>query len=473
MKEIPEDDRRKIEKMYYRMRRHQCRYCPVRFNDKMKLMMHEATHTGRSVSGVGREAAGGYTPPNSSPQPHKYNAEDFEEADGQFKCPECPTMWLSIPEAQNHVRKMHTARMHQCKLCPLSYNDKRGLYQHMSRKHPRPSRPPEETDNPFVMSNLGRGRAPMSPADGGSRMAEAPPTPNMKPIQMADGTIKCPLCPKIYNSLGGFYIHKKNHHSQRSPGQAGDVKKKFWCEICGKFYSSYTSLYIHRKNLHPTESPRPGITQSPLMSGYKPIAPRPPPPSATIVNVGGGGINLHQCLKCDAKFSSLKMLALHIEDVHQGAAAAGEESGGGRLVDCPYCNSAYPGRTKLNVHIKKTHPGQQLVGGDDGGSPLKAYPSTANGQTVSGASAGVGSGGVFDADAFTKKIKYQEKRFKCNQCGKGYVDRARLKLHIEHRHTKHDDPLFDVEPNTDIVVRSSRSPEGYEVFKVRLSIYLL
>ena len=487
MNEISEEDRRKIEKMYYRMRRYTCQYCPIRFNDKMKLAMHEGVHLqskkpvmcpycdktysrrdklrehiDRSHEGLPMPDPSPKKPemfghpyadsasPAASPRRPKYSAEEFEEADGQYKCPECPTMWSDIPEAQKHVEKVHTSRPARCKICFMSYNDKRGLYQHMSRKHPKnPER--SQIANPFVMSNLNQTPGAYSSPDGD----DAEPTPNLQPIKMADGTIRCPLCPKTYTSLGGFYIHKKNHHS-RSASHTPDNKKKFWCEVCGKYYSSYTSLYIHRKNLHPMESPKPSSTNGPiLMTRHQPIAPKP---SALVVNVGSG--STHACLKCDGKFSSLKLLALHIEDFHQGTQSSGEDGVSPKLVDCPYCNSAYPRKDKLNVHIKNTHPGQPLVG-EDKSSPVKILPRPSeNGDSNS-------SNALLD-DSFTRKMKYKEKCFKCTHCGKGYVDAIRLKQHIDHRHTKHNDPFRDVEPNSDIVVRNSSSRLGYDVCKVLL-----
>ena len=143
-------------------------------------------------------------------------------------------------------------------------------------------------------------------------------------------------------------------------------------------------------------------------------------------------------------------------------------------MDCPYCISAYPRRDKLNVHIKKTHPGKPLVRSDT--SPVKILPrpsATADFDSDSFADSpdtSSSSAAMMMDDSLTVKTKYREKCYKCPHCGKGYVNMARLKNHIEVRHDKANDPFAGLGPNTDIVVRNNRCRTGYDIHKV-LCIY--
>ena len=280
---VSDEDRKLIEKMFYRMRRHGCQYCPVRFNSRIKLNMHENACMHRkskrpmNKSSPSEAEIVGYIPTSRSlaNMPFRVGGEG-----------EKPVV---------------------CQLCPMSYNDKKGLYQHMFRKHPKtPMGTP--IANPFVMSGLNK--APKG--YGGD--AEDQPTgrrkSSMAPIKLANGLIQCPLCPRTYSSQGGYWIHKKNHHSETSSpaNSVSDAKKKFWCDVCGKYYSSYTSLYIHRKNLHPSEPRRSGTSTPPVGSGGGKGG-RP-----MVVNLGDG---MHTCLMCQSPFTSLQKLAQHIESVHQ------------------------------------------------------------------------------------------------------------------------------------------------------------
>jgi len=322
--DLCEEDRRLIERMYYRMRKYACKFCPARFNDKMKFAMHEAVHAqskkpvmcpyceksysrrdklrehiGRSHLGMPmpepiprrNEIVGLISRDMESPEPirTKYTIDDYVMVEGRFKCPECSTLFLSFSGVELHVREEHTEKGFKCQICLMAYIDKKGLYQHMFRKHPKqPMGMPIE--NPFVMSSLNKAPTYSSP--------ETPEKDsNIQPIRLADGTLKCPLCPKTYSSQGGFWIHKKNHHGPGAVTSAGpnsqpfsDLKKKFWCEVCGKYYSSYTSLYIHRKNLHPMESPRPGATFPRVITDNVPMV-IPPKSTPLVVNVGGGSMH--------------------------------------------------------------------------------------------------------------------------------------------------------------------------------------
>ena len=279
---VSDEDRKLIEKMFYRMRRHGCQYCPVRFNSRIKLNMHEAVH---------RKST---RPMNNKSSPREAEIVGY-----------IPTS-RSLANMPFRVGGEGEKAV-VCQLCPMSYNDKKGLYQHMFRKHPKtPMGTP--IANPFVMSGLNK--APQGYGDDAEEQPVGRRKSAMAPIKLANGLIQCPLCPRTYSSQGGYWIHKKNHHSETSSpaNRVTDAKKKFWCDVCGKYYSSYTSLYIHRKNLHPSEPRRSG-TSTPPVGGGGGKGGRP-----MVVNLGDG---MHTCLMCKSPFTSLQKLAQHIESVHQ------------------------------------------------------------------------------------------------------------------------------------------------------------
>ena len=426
-----------------------CPYCEKSYARPDKLKDHCATaHPDRPVPKV----------PNVVPEQQPKARErvpkaerpvtdrDFRVIDGEYKCPKCPRMYKTLVQARTHHTVIHSKNV-RCEYCPAKYNDRKGLYQHMFRKHPNQPMPKDQViANPFVMSSLSH-----PPADPTEDPLALPANPSpaasngldvLQPLKLPDGSIRCPLCPKTYTSAGGFWIHKRNCHPQwfnvtsksaaRSPApraaeQPQPSNQKFRCDLCGKVYASYASLYHHRKTLHPhtmkkgsgSGSSSPALMQAALQD-YRNLARLAPKPSPMVVNVGGGGVS-HTCLKCGKPFHSLKDLAMHIEQKHQMGGPNSELM----AIENPLINNAF-GEVDISM--------------------------VANGAT--------------NADGSPRK--YREKCYKCPQCGKAYNDAERLKNHIHDRHTANF--FDDIEPNTDVVVKNHHSKLGYEIYKI-LCVY--
>ena len=458
-------------------------------------------------------------------QQPKYRKSEFPILDdGQIQCPECDMTFDMMKLAMRHVRETHCEEKPQkCPICALSYNDKKGLYQHMFRKHPKMS--PGFSVSPSPVMGSPTPSPPLSARKNGLDSGAG----------KEDGYyIQCPKCPKSYSTQGGFWIHKKTYHPELlsanrlrkavekyaannmlplpgvsgaypdHPGRpsVGPNGKKFFCEVCMKYYASYTSLYLHRRNLHPLQYPKsaPGQRRRRAQVAADSAA-------AIAAGSGGGGnvqvLNLgsglqikpHGCAKCGAKFSSLKALALHIEAGHplrpvgpSAASSGAEENGAGgveTLMDCPYCASAYPSRDKLNVHIRRAHVGMETVKirqrrRRKQQPPLllqqlrqQQQPAEDNNDSdviLEEEYLKSSSGWAHYEGDSPRKAKYKAKCFMCPQCGKGYVSAQRLKNHIESRHLKTNDPFRDVGPNTDIAVINPATEAGFDLYKV-LGVY--
>ena len=430
-----------------------CPYCEKSYARPDKLKDHCATaHPNRPVPKVPdfvpeQPAKARERVPKSE---RPVTDRDFRVIDGEYKCPQCPRMYKTLIQARTHHSVIHSKNV-RCEYCPAKYNDRKGLYQHMFRKHPNQPMPKDPViANPFVMSSLSHPPAdptedPLAlPENPGSAVAASNGLDELQPLKLPDGSIRCPLCPKTYTSAGGFWIHKRNRHPQwfnatsksavRSPApmvaeQPQPSGQKFWCELCGKVYASYASLYHHRKTIHPhtlkkgsSGGSSPALMQAALQD-YRNLARLAPKPSPMVVNVGGGGVS-HTCLKCGQPFHSLKDLATHIEQKHQMGGPNSELM----AIENPLINNV---RMFGEVDI----------------SPVR-------------------NGGATNADGSPRK--YREKCYKCPQCGKAYNDAERLKNHIHDRHTA---KFFDdIEPNTDVVVKNHHSKLGYEIYKI-LCVY--
>ena len=242
-KPVSQEDARLIEKMYYMMRRYGCQYCPARFNNKGKLAMHESIHAKdkkpvvcphceksysrrdklrkhieRIHPGKDMPESTGLTPPEKPKKEErvspvrdvvaypqvsaKLEQEDINEMEAlamdpvaarvkvievegetKFACPECTNTFEFHKQCVRHIKMFHgEERTVQCAYCPLTYTDKKGLYQHMHRKHPK--------DEHGRRTNVGR----VSTPDHSGDSEDSQGLPN--PIQNVP-TYNCPYCPKV------------------------------------------------------------------------------------------------------------------------------------------------------------------------------------------------------------------------------------------------------------------------------------
>ena len=109
------------------------------------------------------------------------------EGETKFACPECTNIFDFHKGCVRHIKMFHgEERTVQCAYCPLTYTDKKGLYQHMHRKHPK--------DEHGRRTNVGRVSTPDHSGD--SEDSQGIPTPT---IQNAP-TYNCPYCLKVFLS---------------------------------------------------------------------------------------------------------------------------------------------------------------------------------------------------------------------------------------------------------------------------------
>ena len=461
-KTVTPEEARLIEKMYYMMRKYGCAFCPVRFNDKSKLQMHESVHA-------------------KSKKP--------------VICPYCEKSYSKRDKLKNHIERVHPGH-------PMP--------------KPSPQKSPEKSP---VATPVKKGKKVVKKSPS-PRLQY----PEIKMVKV-DGQDKfqCPYCDQLFTYRKGCIRHMKQFHANEMNNSTpvkveeevdiaeededdndedNDVeevydeeqpkvapvpsnKKDYPCPVCNKIYASYMSLYMHKKTKHP------GI---PAKGGSNPVTPMKQDGSVQVLQLGVGGLTpngrrekIHQCATCQKKYADLKGLATHIEKMHPSTPEKPPEKS--KNQDCPYCDNMYSRRDKLYEHIRRTHPGREVPKLERGSPKNKAKPSwisaipvedeDSNQSQESSAdsiNSGFGAGKIYitpvkdRGNQGQQRGKYKQKEFTCPMCSKGYCDAKRLKDHIETKHEQKHDPWKDVGPNTDIAVRNRMVRAGFEVYKV-LGLY--
>ena len=400
----------------------------------------------------------------------------------RFACPDCDLTFMFLKGAQKHHKLTHgPPKTFRCRLCPLSYHDSKGLYQHMFRKHPKGQEQGQSENSDAVDSDSGASNS----------------------VEIVESSVKryqCPACPRNFPSSSSLYVHKKAKHpefirpyrssplvngSPSSKVQMNGVKpkdKEYICRICDKVYSSYMSLYMHRKTKH--QGQKEALTlEGNLANGNVP----PLSINNMTVTPNGRREKVHQCGSCHKRYADLKGLAKHIEDKHAGSVSIQvvkkptmrPEAGFGMFnqvkssssLGCPYCGRGFAKAEDVSLHIKFQHPGQELP--KVLRSPLKNYAEPGDDDVVClDDSMNSSLDGSFNmAAGRSARGKYKEKNLRCPHCNKGYCDQKRLDKHIETVHDKINVSKggvigTEVIPNSDIVVANAASKSGYDIYKV-------
>ena len=413
-KTVTEVEAKQIERMYYMMRKYGCVFCPVRFNNKAKLQMHEKIHQKAKKPVIcpyceksyskrdklkkhiervhpGKEMPAPTSPhkktgtspsPVKSKSPAKVDKSSVVKSSPtgrvdipsitlnghtKWKCPECGSLFSYQKGAMRHYKDFH-----------LGEKKKR-----QEKKNSKAQAKPEPIED--VNEDVSEGDVNAEEGEGGEAEEvedenededEEEEKEEIKEIVEKPKTksYNCPACDKVYTNANSLWAHKKAKHpnfgkipsstkakketstpptSKQSAASGSKGGKEYVCPICEKNYASYMSLYMHKKTKHP------GIQPS---GGSNP----PTPSEVQVLRLGVGGLTpngrrekVHQCAKCQKKYADLKGLANHIERMHSNVEETTTPTKDTSAV-CPYCENVYSRRDKLYEHIRRIHPGEEV-----------------------------------------------------------------------------------------------------------------
>ncbi|PBC32972.1 Zinc finger protein [Apis cerana cerana] len=222
-------------------------------------------------------------------------------------------------------------------------------------------------------------------------------------VAKEEGDFQCEICNRIFSNLRLFRIHKRIHYPQ---------VKSWPCETCGKRYSSRNLLEEHI-NTH--TGVRPYVCENcgkDFASKYtykahvKTHEIRPRPYECSQCNktfLSQQNLNQHErthngvkeyvCHQCGKAFGSPHNLEVH-NIVHTGY----------KPYICRVCGKAFARKAEIRDH-ERTHTGE------------KPYHQRSNLQS------------------HKRATHYNDKRYKCDDCGKGFKRRRLLDYHIKAAHT--------------------------------------
>lgn len=467
-KSVTPEEARLIEKMYYLMRRYGCAFCPVRFNNKAKLQMHESVHAKSKKPVICPYCEKSYSKRDKLKNHIERIHPGKPMPDPSSPVKKSPPPGVKIPASgqTSHAAGMSLATVvvkgkskFQCPHCRTLFTYRKGCIRHIKQFH--------------------------VDGDDVSKVPKKSAAKKVDLVNVSDDDED--------DEEGENDVEEINDDVEESvtPATVSVSKvipakvKDYPCPVCKKMYASYMSLYMHKKTKHPGIAAK-GGSNPPTTNG-----------DVQVLQLGVGGLTptgrrekVHQCATCQKKYADLKGLAAHIEKIHS-VPDLNVKTAASKDCECPYCENIYSRRDKLYEHIRKIHPGREVpkierspksknsrvsIEDDDSNQSQESSVDSIN------SGGGYGSGKIVIQQVkvqnrvqnlFQKHLKRGQQRpkeFTCSFCNKGYVDPVRLKNHIETKHEQRDDPWSDVGPNTDIAIRNRLARDGYEVYKV-LGLY--
>ncbi|XP_035708107.1 zinc finger protein 90 isoform X2 [Folsomia candida] len=203
----------------------------------------------------------------------------------------------------------------------------------------------------------------------------------------------CHICGKKFYTIFNLRHHLITHDESRRPQ----------CETCGEKFLHYSTLQSHRIREHgadPLVCDECGATFITLkgLQGHK---------------LTHTGLKPYNCDKCDAKFSQMRHLTTH-QLSHSDQ----------RRHPCPHCERAFKMKNQLTLHIKSIHTAGYVT--------PKAHKCPQCDRS-------------FQYPALVKAHVLQahtgERPFTCNHCGKGFVMKSALTLHLKGKHGIEVEPV--------------------------------
>ena len=285
----------------------------------------------------------------------------------QYKCSICDDKFQTLKERKSHLESNHKGeRPYKCPICESRFSDQYNLKEHISQVHVK--------NKPFLCDSCPSAFA--RPYGLGLHIREV--HKKLKPL-------KCDQCTHCFSRPFHLKEHILRVHEGKKP------EKKFCCDVCGSKFEWRTALKSHIKLKHVLENKSIDETN---INEFK----KDPEIAAMIDKAQKGQKNvLHKEYVC--KLCNIKVLFgknTHIKKYHSG-----------NNIKCPKCDKTYNTYVlAVNHHINMHERSPCLICG-------KFFSSKTIGRHMQ--------------QAHTAN---DDKKYKCEHCGKGFIANDKLQDHI-------------------------------------------
>ena len=265
-----------------------------------------------------------------------------------WKCDTCDKNFLIKELFENH--QCECQEIHQCDLCPMFFNSKKGL-----KKHKKGGHKCELCSRTFYSPK--RKLKHMS----NNHNFECHNCHQIFPLKQdlkTHACHQCDLCPMLFNSKAGLQKHKQDGHKcefcptifKSVEGRYNHMlQHNFECHNCGLIFPLRQDLKYHEclSSVTPT-----------IKSILTVKKPRKRSPRKHVTN------HKHElyCDKCKQRFPSAVKLQEHKKSQHPHEYVATLKSQENAIIRCEFCDEKFTSKINLKHHMEIVHSKEKDVG---------------------------------------------------------------------------------------------------------------
>ncbi|XP_035678373.1 zinc finger protein 423-like isoform X1 [Branchiostoma floridae] len=289
---------------------YQCIKCQKTFATEVEIQIHVTTHM--MEEGTVHECSlcrGVYD------SPAKLQAHLIEHTfpDKNYQCLICGGRFATAQDIQSHaIDHGPDARKYHCPHCTLTFFFEAELQNHLLSHS-------EVTPGNFQCLECGQ------MFNNNVNLSN-----HLKIHASKDKTLKCSLCPEVFNSTGEMQHH---HFSMHSESDLGTAKKSFKCNQCDKVFPCMSNLQGHMR-IHTQGKKFPCPECSKVFALAR---------NLTIHMRSHSGEKPYQCPLCEKRFARKENRKVHLKS-HSGV----------KPFMCPHCGKMFSRKCHVKDHMR-TH----------------------------------------------------------------------------------------------------------------------
>ena len=397
----------------------QCSICSKNCATKETLRDHVMTHTGEkrffcAVCGKGFIKKADL---------NKHQPVHLDIKERPFKCSKCPMGYNDKRLLKQHLMRHKDEKPHQCDVCGEAFFRADGLRKHRMKHTGEKPHHCSVCQKSFRFKNVllrhiqtHTSEKPFQCDICGLKLKCKNSVKIHKRTHNNIKQFKCTLCTDAFRTKEGLATHIMKHRG----------KKTFKCNICGKGF--FTNYLFKRHLIRHKDASTPDASKPYVCKRCRDYFATDEELKKHFISEHYGD-RLYQCKQCNSAFATTANYRRHIK-LHIGR----------KPYECNVCRKRFPERYKLENHVVR-HTGfedivkQQMETLKMERQKFKSHEDDRSYQcTVCGKR--------FKKMPFLMKhTKYhsEERPYRCIPCGKGFVEKYHLKRHMKVQHCLEED----------------------------------